>query len=115
MNVAITASPMVLTTAPFSDEMISSSAWKCARTRSKAARSPTRSYSAVDPFRSVNRNVRDVIFSRWSMLRLSALKTSRNVWLVSIRLAVRNGFRFPSSRWRPSAAMQTDGSTRVPV
>src|SRR5258708_6422254 len=57
-KVAITASPIVFTTAPFSDEMISSNAWKCARTRSNATRSPTRSYSAVEPLRSVQERQR---------------------------------------------------------
>ena len=42
-NVAITASPIVLTTAPASAATISCRTWKCARTISKAVRSPTRS------------------------------------------------------------------------
>src|SRR4029450_6600421 len=42
-KVAITASPMVFTTAPLSDAMISWSSLKCSLTRSKAVRSPTRS------------------------------------------------------------------------
>ena len=42
-NVAITASPIVFTTAPASAATISFSTLKCARTRSKATRSPTRS------------------------------------------------------------------------
>src|SRR5437660_976382 len=41
------------------------------------------------------------------MLRLSALKTSRNVWFDSIRLAVRNGRRVPSIRCNRSHAMKT--------
>jgi len=40
-KVAITASPIVLTTAPASVATISLRIWKCALTRSKAARSPT--------------------------------------------------------------------------
>ena len=42
-KVAITASPIVLTTAPASDVTTSCKTRKCARTRSKATRSPTRS------------------------------------------------------------------------
>ena len=42
-KVAITASPMVFTTAPLSEAMISCSSLKCSLTRSKATRSPTRS------------------------------------------------------------------------
>src|SRR4051812_38987476 len=41
-KVAITTSPIVLTTAPASDATTSCKTRKCARTRSKAARSPTR-------------------------------------------------------------------------
>src|SRR6266571_3494676 len=40
---------------------------------------------------------------------------SRNVWLVSRRLAVRNGRRLPSRSWSLSPAIHTPGSTRASV
>ena len=66
------------------------------------------------PLEIGERKVSEVIFRRWSISRLSALNTSRKVWLDNIRLAVRNGLRLPSSSWSASAATKTVGRVRVP-
>ena len=70
-KVAMTASPIVFTTAPFSEEMISSRLEMRAH-QIEGRRSPTRSYNAVEPLRSVNRKVSEVILRRWSILSVSA-------------------------------------------
>jgi len=74
----LTASPngLPFTTSPFSAEMIFHSAWKCSGAHNRSARDR---HAAIGqrrskPFRSVNMNVSEVIFERWSDLRLSGLE-----------------------------------------
>ena len=87
----MTASPIVLMIAPLWRTVTSCRRSKCCWTSVKALRSPIRSYSAVEPLRSVKSSVMSFTPIPSLALMTSERNKSRNVWVVIKRLPLRNG------------------------